>query len=1297
MAVIENPPSDLITVSSHRGLHALVDGANPLVPENSFQAIGLAAQAGLEMIELDVKLTSDGLPIMSHDQTWGRETCPTTNFIGAFNPFLAQGSNSDNDSLNTPVNEMTLATAMSSLTLRDTVSVIQANGGSSSCSADYANGQPYIYPSSLQQVLNYLTQNKIAMVLALDLRDGPAATAAWNVIASTPDYLGNSYAQSTLFKIPGKAFLNPNNPGVFTDTTVFQNTFPAVNFTNPNTGATTALNYSDVHFQPVYNTGDIAANLYGNEANIITQLKAFETNSAIDVLAVEVQFKEPGGILSNVLSAARQNWATGGLETVSVFSPYVDYYYPSDTTQTPLFFTTTGYCCVPLSAFYYGPTMANSNGPNSPNPAVPFPTVPNPNYTAGQPTDTADERGNLSFVLSQGYNSVTRDDAAQFVQLVGAAGDRNISYMQTGGPDPNCQPGVGQWPGCEADGLTTYTLCASNGGKCIFTGDRNVAYGANGIYTTLTFTNTAACNTSAFPGAAPGAGNSCYISPPISYVSYNKGNYTLAPIYCADEDQTCNFNGGSQTLPIGTSPYWAANGEYSSNYSTSLSSYQCIRSAFNSDPAPGYTKACFYILPQTYTSAHAGPQGPQGWGYCGPEGVTCPAQGRTRIAYGSAAAGEFTTMVVTGPTACDNATFGDPAPKFTKDCWVEATTAASPVTGSGTLGAGANTSGSTIRQQVAVPAYFYPPSYWSQLVDTGGFAIANVANGPNYGVDPNYTSAIAVVHESGTKVLGYVDTGYFGGTSPARTTRLNQTDTADWTTQIEQDVDAWYALYGTNGIDGIFFDDGQNVCGNSNEYVTLYTNIYNYVKQNHPGAFVIANPGTAVPACLEGIADSLLTFEGSYDCYINDSSCPAGQGYTPLNWTPVDPQKQFHIVYGIPAASLANVSALTKTNNAGLVFLTSATLASNPYGSLPSFFSTTVTDANAGGGADTTMPTAPGTLSAESVQGTTATLNWAPSTDVNGSGVVAYDIYSETGGGTWIQSVPASTAPQAILTGLTPNTNYSFYVLARTVVGATSAPSNLLSVTTTAANGSVTAPSIYVDIEAFTDDVISWIPATASTYPLAYYDIFVNGVKTLTVDASVTSADIIQLLGTVNNLANGVTPPAQQYAITMDARDTNGDVSPLSSVYDIVIPVPPATDTGCTITPSSSTVTIACIYYAPWGFHHVYIDADNKTTTGYLFTWTNPEVGADYLIENSTLNAYTGNGSTFSWTPVATITPVVTGVDNSGFTYTWTIPTSDFSVIPLGNTVQYLQDGTGYVPEEYGQVITCVSGACATP
>jgi hypothetical protein len=428
MAAIKNPHSDLITVSSHRGLHALVNGTNPGVPENSLQAIGLAAQAGIEMIELDIKLTSDNQAVMSHDLTLGRET--DYGFVSVqnvFDPFKLPG-NSSNDQLDPLVGSLSLAQIQGpsggppSIQLRDSVSLRLGTGNSEGV-------------SSLQQVLNYLTSHQVAMVLALDLRDAAAATAAWNVISTTNDYLGNSYAQSTLFKIPAKAFLNGTN---FQDTSVFKTAFAA------------APGYTAVHFQPVYNTGDIAANLYGNETNMISQLTAFESDSTIDVTGVEIQYKKPSGILTGFLAAARTNPVTHNPVTISVFSPYVDYWSTNDSNHTlSLFFTTNGYCCVPLSNFYYNtPTVPTNPIVVNPAPPFSFPTQTNPAYDSNRPSDTDDQRGAFSFVVGQGYNSVTRDDAQQFASQLAAQGLRNLSYMQVtgspGGPQP---PDIPQPPG----------------------------------------------------------------------------------------------------------------------------------------------------------------------------------------------------------------------------------------------------------------------------------------------------------------------------------------------------------------------------------------------------------------------------------------------------------------------------------------------------------------------------------------------------------------------------------------------------------------------------------------------------------------------------------------------------------------------------------------------------------------------------------------------------------------------------------------------------------------------------------
>jgi hypothetical protein len=88
---IKTRHSDLVMVAAHRGLHTILDNNNNAccvytvpntsfnvdytnTPENSLQSIYNAAKVGIEVIELDVRLTSDGVPILSHDSTWGRET-----------------------------------------------------------------------------------------------------------------------------------------------------------------------------------------------------------------------------------------------------------------------------------------------------------------------------------------------------------------------------------------------------------------------------------------------------------------------------------------------------------------------------------------------------------------------------------------------------------------------------------------------------------------------------------------------------------------------------------------------------------------------------------------------------------------------------------------------------------------------------------------------------------------------------------------------------------------------------------------------------------------------------------------------------------------------------------------------------------------------------------------------------------------------------------------------------------------------------------------------------------------------
>lgn len=102
-----------------------------------------------------------------------------------------------------------------------------------------------------------------------------------------------------------------------------------------------------------------------------------------------------------------------------------------------------------------------------------------------------------------------------------------------------------------------------------------------------------------------------------------------------------------------------------------------------------------------------------------------------------------------------------------------------------------------------------------------------------------------------------------------------------------------------------------------------------------------------------------------------------------------------------------------------------------------------------GGSADTQAPTAPGNLTSTGKSATTVNLAWTASTD--NVGVSGYDVYQ---GGT---RVTGSNITSATVSGLTPETAYTFTVRARDAAGNTSAASNAVSVTTD--KGSTTPPT----------------------------------------------------------------------------------------------------------------------------------------------------------------------------------------------------------------------------------------------
>ncbi len=209
---------------------------------------------------------------------------------------------------------------------------------------------------------------------------------------------------------------------------------------------------------------------------------------------------------------------------------------------------------------------------------------------------------------------------------------------------------------------------------------------------------------------------------------------------------------------------------------------------------------------------------------------------------------------------------------------------------------------------MAVPAYFSPGGYWSQLAAGGPtvrLAVMNPANGPGPSPDPEYVNAVSAAQAAGILVAGYVHTSY-ATRSPAA---------------VRADVDAYYHWY---HVDGVFFDEASTDSANESYYASLHA----YVKQHRGPARTILNPGTATSECYVTAADILVTFEGSYSQYVTSYAAPT--------WLEHYPASRFwHVVYATPSESaMTEVIELSKARRAGYVYVTPETLP-NPYEVLP--------------------------------------------------------------------------------------------------------------------------------------------------------------------------------------------------------------------------------------------------------------------------------------------------------------------------------------------------------------------------
>lgn len=603
----------------------------------------------------------------------------------------------------------------------------------------------------------------------------------------------------------------------------------------------------------------------------------------------------------------------------------------------------------------------------------------------------------------------------------------------------------------------------------------------------------------------------------------------------------------------------------------------------------------------------------------------------------------------------------------------------------------AETSVPALSQHIGIPAYFPPSASYNQgepwgplfsgtppastgqydvIATAGGFVIANIINGPDYApdIDYDYSGTLRAQHQAGTKVIGYVDTGYFGTTG--KQTRAGYSDLESWRSQIEQDVNAWYAFYGLS-MDGIFFDQGQNACGPDNSWVDAYAQMSTYVKDAHPGALTVLNPGIAVPSCYQNAADTIVTFEGPESSYTAAAVA--------LDWSPVDANKIMHIVYGVPAEHLPAVLANSKLWGAGYIDITDEGSAGDPplYRTVPSYLSALLEGVvSAGAGIAPSTPTGVDTYD---VQFTSAQLNW-PAARLHGgrSGAIIYEVYLSRGTDEfkWVANTPLAgwRTPNVFLTGLIPGQTYSAYIRSRGPGGDLSAPSEPISWTQdfdADADFPAAPLSPIASDTTYTTTALSWSAAedaavTANPeYQIAYYRIFQDGAQILQIPAGVRQT-------TVTGMAPGTTHSFVIYSVD-SAGHVSAGTDPLT-ITTLSFEGSSVVSTG-NESMTAQVLTLSARVYLPYSFVRAFIDTDNDPTTGYSYNG----IGADYVVENGRLFTL-ATGTEFSPTLVGTAEP-----ETSEYVSTWTIP---LSMLPGSTpTMQVVYQAEGFAPLAFTQPV----------
>ncbi|MEA2320800.1 MAG: hypothetical protein QOD81_650 [Solirubrobacteraceae bacterium] len=204
-----------------------------------------------------------------------------------------------------------------------------------------------------------------------------------------------------------------------------------------------------------------------------------------------------------------------------------------------------------------------------------------------------------------------------------------------------------------------------------------------------------------------------------------------------------------------------------------------------------------------------------------------------------------------------------------------------------------------------IPAYLVPQGV-AKIAERpvhSRVVILNPSSGPHSERQPAYEQAVRALQRSGTRVLGYVHTGY---------------GTRDMAA-VEADISRYESGY---GVDGVFLDEASH----AQEQLPYYRALTGYVRAAGD-RLVVLNPGTIPAPGYFDIADIVVTFEGPYSAY-------AAALRAMPDWVRrLAPGRSAHLIYG---ASQAQALEAVQQDSAGYVYATTGELP-DPWSALPPY------------------------------------------------------------------------------------------------------------------------------------------------------------------------------------------------------------------------------------------------------------------------------------------------------------------------------------------------------------------------